>query len=52
MIAKYLILLYAGSRRLTELRKMNDLLKRELGDLYLQNKELKKTLNGLESEEL
>ena len=45
----------AGKRRLSgdtlreasrdevlELRKMNDLLKRELGDLYLQNKELKK----------
>jgi transposase len=36
----------------TELRKMNELLKRELGELYLDNKELKKTLNGLESEEL
>ena len=34
------------------LRKMNDLLKRELGELYVDNKELKKTLNGLESEEL
>jgi hypothetical protein len=34
-----------------ELRKMNDLLKRELGELYVENKELKKTLTGLESEE-
>jgi transposase len=34
------------------LRKMNDLLKRELGELYVDNKELKKTLNGLESEKL
>ena len=33
------------------LRKMNDLLKRELGELYVENKELKKTLTGLESEE-
>jgi transposase len=32
------------------LRKMNDLLKRELGELYVENKELKKTLTGLESE--
>jgi transposase len=36
----------------TELRKQNDLLKRELGEMYLDNKELKKTLNGLESEGL
>jgi len=36
----------------TDLRKMNDLLKRELGELYVENKELKKTLTGLESEEL
>jgi transposase len=42
----------ASRDEVSELRKMNDLLKRELGDLYLQNKELKKTLNGLESEEL
>jgi transposase len=35
-----------------ELRRMNDLLKRELGEMYVDNKELKKTLNGLESEEL
>jgi transposase len=34
------------------LRKMNDLLKRELGGLYVENQELKKTLTGLESEEL
>ena len=33
------------------LRKMNDMLKRELGELYVKNKELKKTLTGLESEE-
>jgi transposase len=54
----------AGKRRLSgdtlreatrdevsELRKMNDLLKREMGELYVENKELKKTLTGLESEE-
>jgi len=54
----------AGKRRLSgdtlreatrdevsELRKMNDILKRELGELNVDNKELKKTLNGLESEE-
>jgi len=35
----------------TELRRMNDILKRELGELYIDNKELKKTLTGLESEE-
>jgi len=35
----------------TELRRMNDLLKRELGEMYINNKELKKTLSGLESEE-
>ena len=37
--------------KLTELRRMNDMLKRELGEMYVDNKELKKTLNGLESEE-
>jgi transposase len=55
----------AGKRRLSgdtlreatrdevaELRRMNDLLKRELGEMYVENKELKKTLTGLESEEL
>jgi len=55
----------AGKRRLSgdtlreatrdevaELRRMNDILKRELGEMYVDNKELKKTLNGLESEEL
>jgi len=55
----------AGKRRLSgdtlreatrdeviELRKMNEMLKRELGELYFENKDLKKTLNGLESEEL
>jgi len=55
----------AGKRRLSgdtlreasrdevkELRRMNDLLKRELGEMYVENKELKKTLNGLESERL
>jgi len=54
----------AGKRRLSgdtlreatrdevsELRRMNDLLKRELGGLYVENMELKKTLTGLESEE-
>ena len=55
----------AGKRRLSgdtlreatrdevaDLRRMNDLLKRELGEMYVENKELKKTLTGLESEEL
>ncbi len=55
----------AGKRRLSgdtlreatrdevaDLRRMNDLLKRELGEMYIENKELKKTLTGLESEEL
>jgi transposase len=54
----------AGKRRLTgdtlreatrdevaQLRKMNEMLKREVGELYVENKELKKTLTGLESEE-
>jgi transposase len=54
----------AGKRRLSgdtlreatrdevaELRRMNDLLKRELGEMFVENKELKKTLNGLEFEE-
>ena len=36
----------------TDLRRMNDLLKRELGEMYVENKELKKTLSGIESEEL
>ena len=36
----------------TDLRRMNDLLKRELGEMYVENKELKKNLNGIESEEL
>ena len=36
----------------TDLRRMNDLLKRELGEMYVENKELKKSLNGIESEEL
>jgi transposase len=53
----------AGKRRLSgdvlreatrdevaELRKMNELLKQELGELYVDNKQLKKTLNGLENE--
>jgi transposase len=55
----------AGKRRLSgdslreatrdevsELRMMNDILKRELGEMYVENKQLKKTLNGLESEGL
>jgi transposase len=55
----------AGKRRLSgdtlreatrdevsELRRQNDLLKRELGGMYVENQELKKSLNGLESEEL
>ena len=55
----------AGKRRLSgdvlreatrddvhELRRMNDLLKRELGGMYVELKETKKSLNGLESEEL
>lgn len=36
----------------SELRRMSDLLKREVGELYIENKELKKTLNGLGSEEM
>lgn len=36
----------------TDLRRMNDLLKRELGEMYVENKELKKSLNGIESEEM
>jgi transposase len=48
----------AGKRRLSgdtlreaihdevaELRRMNDLLKRELGEMYIENKELKKNLD-------
>lgn len=55
----------AGKRRLSgdtlreatrdevsELRRQNELLKRELGGLFLENKELKKTLDGLEGEGL
>jgi transposase len=55
----------AGKRRLSgdvlreatrdevlELKRMVDILKRELGELYVENKELKKTLTGLESEGL
>ena len=53
----------AGKRRLSgdtlreatrdevaELRRVNDVLKRELGGMYVENQELKKTLNGLEAE--
>lgn len=46
------VLREATREDVTDLRKMNDVLKRELGELYVENKELKKTLNGLESEEL
>ena len=55
----------AGKRRLSgdtlreatrdevsDLRRQNELLKRELGGLFLENKELKKTLDGLEGEGL
>ena len=55
----------AGKRRLSgdtlreatrdevsELRRQNELLKRELGGLFMENKELKKTLNGLEGEDV
>jgi transposase len=42
----------ASRDEVSELRRMNDLLKRELGELYVENKELKKTLTGLESEDL
>jgi transposase len=41
----------ATREEVTELRRMNDLLKRELGEMFVEYKELKKTLNGLESEE-
>ena len=44
------VLREATRDEVTELRKMNELLKRELGELYVDNKELKKTLNGIESE--
>jgi transposase len=36
----------------TELRRKNEQLTREVGELYVENKDLKKTLHGLESEEL
>ncbi len=42
----------ATRNEVTDLRRMNDLLKRELGEMYVENKELKKNLNGIESEEL
>ena len=42
----------ASRDEVSELRRMNEMLKREVGELYVENKELKKTLNGLESEEL
>ena len=41
----------ATREEVVELRRMNDLLKRELGEMFVEYKELKKTLNGLESEE-
>jgi transposase len=41
----------ATREEIVELRRMNDLLKRELGEMFVEYKELKKTLNGLESEE-
>jgi transposase len=38
----------ASSGEVKDLRSENDSLKKELAELYLQNKVLKKTLNGLE----
>ena len=46
------ILREATRDEVADLRKMNDLLRRELGGLYVENQELKKTLTGIESEEL
>jgi transposase len=40
----------ASRDEVVELRRMNDLLKRELGEMFVEYKELKKTLDGLESE--
>lgn len=38
----------ANTEEVTDLRKENDSLKRELAELYLANKVLKKSLNGYE----
>lgn len=38
----------ANSEEVQDLRKENDTLKKEVADLYLQTKALKKTLSGLE----
>ena len=46
------VLREANRDEVSELRRMNDLVKRELGELYVESKELKKTLNGLERENL
>jgi len=40
----------ANRDEVTGLKHMVDKLKREVGDLYVENKDLKKTLNGFESE--
>jgi transposase len=44
------VLREANRDEVLELRKSVDDLKRMVGELYVQNAELKKTLNGLESE--
>jgi transposase len=38
----------ANTGEVQDLRSQNDLLKKEVADLYMQTKVLKKTLNGLE----
>ncbi|MFC2114741.1 IS3 family transposase, partial [Bacteroidota bacterium] len=42
------ILREASRDEVFELKKMNSQLKQEIGELYIENKDLKKTLNGLE----
>lgn len=41
----------ATRNEVAELKNMNDILKRELGEIYIENRGLKKILNGLESKE-
>jgi transposase len=42
------ILREASRDEVLELKKMNSQLKQEIGELYIENKDLKKTLSGLE----
>jgi len=46
------VLREANRDEVLELKKNNDELNRAVGELYVENKNLKKTLNGLESEGL